>query len=83
MGGRKVTVRIEHDPTVDALYLRLRTGHVAETVELSDSIYLDIDPEGQILGAEFVNAGDFFAILQRHGGHLDIPDHVDQLASVP
>jgi len=75
-------MRIEHDPTVDALYLRLRSGHVAETVELTDSIYLDIDPDGHILGAEFVNAGEFFAVLQRHGGHLDIPDHVDQLASV-
>ncbi len=74
-------MRIEHDPSVDALYLRLRIGHVAETVELSDSIYLDVDPDGHILGAEFVNAGEFFAVLERHGGHLDIPDHVDRLTS--
>ena len=73
-------MRIEHDPTVDALYLRLRAGNVAETIELSDSIYLDVDGEGHILGAEFVDAAEFFAVLQRHGGQLDIPDHVDELA---
>lgn len=74
-------MRIEHDPSVDALYFRVRAGRVAETVELSDDIYLDVDPDGQILAAEFVNAGEFFAVLQRHGGHLDIPDHVDHLPS--
>lgn len=53
-------MRIEFDPSADALYLRLRFGDVAETVELSDNIYLDVDSDGHVLGAEFVNAAEFF-----------------------
>ena len=74
-------MRIEHDPNVGALYLRLHDGDVASTVELSDSIYLDVSRDGQILGAEFVNADEFFVVIERHGGLLEIPDRVDQLIS--
>jgi uncharacterized protein YuzE len=71
-------MKIEFDPTVNALYLRLRSGPTAATVELSDSIYLDIDDKGQVLGAEFVDADAFFSILRSQGGQIEIPDRVDQ-----
>ncbi|HEU5422873.1 MAG TPA: DUF2283 domain-containing protein [Nitrolancea sp.] len=69
-------MKIEFDKLVNILYLRLRPGTVERTIEFAQDVYLDIDDEGHVLGAEFVNAGDFFAILNQHDGKLDIPERI-------
>jgi len=35
---------------------------------MEDSIYVDLDADGQPSGIEFLNAGDFFAFRERRGG---------------
>ena len=40
-------MKIEYDPQADALYIQLRQGEIAETVEISKYIYADVDQEGQ------------------------------------
>ena len=65
---------IEFDRSVGALYLRLRAGEIADTVEYQPDVYLDVDEGGAVLGAEFIHADDFFALLDRLEGRLELPE---------
>ncbi len=47
-------MKIEYDPQADALYIQLRKGKIAETVETSKYIYTDVDEEGRPLGIEIL-----------------------------
>ncbi len=47
-------MKIEYDPQADALYIQLRKGKIAQTVETSHYIYADLDEEGQPLGLEIL-----------------------------
>ena len=67
---------IEFDRSVGALYLRFRSGDIARTVEFQPDVYLDVDETGKVLGAEFIHADDFFALLERLEGRLDLPEAV-------
>lgn len=63
-------MRFELDPNVEALYVRMHEGGVAETFELGEDVYLDVD--GRVLGAEFAEAGDCLARLRSRDGRLQI-----------
>src|SRR3712207_2819972 len=55
-------MRFRHDPTSGALYLRLREGEIAETLELpTPGAYVDIDEAGNVMGLEFLSLQEFFA----------------------
>jgi uncharacterized protein YuzE len=43
------------DKDTGATYLRLRSGVVARTEELSDSIFVDYDQDGRVLGIEYLS----------------------------
>jgi uncharacterized protein YuzE len=45
---------IEYDPQADALYIQLREGEIAETVEVNKYISTDVDQEGRPLGVEIL-----------------------------
>jgi len=47
-------MKIEYDPQADALYIQLRKGKIAQTVETSHYIYADVDEKGQPLGLEIL-----------------------------
>lgn len=75
---------LEFDPDADAIYLRFRdigSGEVAETVELSPFVNLDLDEAGAPLGVEFVRADDLVPFLRRHADRLvRLPDDFTALA---
>lgn len=50
-------MQIDYDPQADAIYIRLRTGEVDDTVEASKHIYVDVDADGVPLGVEILFAG--------------------------
>lgn len=64
---------VRYDADADAMYLRLRDGTVADTVEIEEMVYVDIDADGQPLGVEFVVASDFLAFLTRRDGEFVVP----------
>ena len=81
-------MRFEYDKEANALYIYLRgkipEGEVVRTVELAPGVYLDADGAGRILGMEFLDFADFRGFLERNGGSVDIPAHVEDLeASKP
>ena len=46
---------VSYDRVADSLYLRLKAGRVADSVEVSEGVILDLDEEGSILGVEILN----------------------------
>ncbi len=44
------------DPDVQALYIKLSDAAIVETLELSRTVCVDIDAEGQAVGFEILNA---------------------------
>ncbi len=47
---------ITYDPDANALYVRFSQGEIAETLELSESVYVDVDAEGVPIGLEVLDA---------------------------
>lgn len=68
MNGRLASefpaLHMRYDPEAGAMYLRLRPGEVAETVEVGEMVDVDV---------EFVVADDFLPFLERHGGEFLLP----------
>ena len=46
---------ITYDRVADSLYLKLKTGRVADSIEVSEGVILDLDEEGGVLGVEVLN----------------------------
>ena len=51
-------MRIRYDPSVDALYIRLREGAVEESDEVAQRIILDYDKDGNAMGIEILDASE-------------------------
>lgn len=47
---------LSYDREANALYIRFSKASVTETVELSDSVYVDLDEEGDPVGFEVLHA---------------------------
>ncbi len=43
---------VEFDPKVNAMYIRLSEGRVAESEPLADNIVVDLDEKGEVVGIE-------------------------------
>lgn len=70
------------DRDVNALYIRLRPGKVSRTIELTDSVYVDVDAEDVPLGLEFVNADEFVPFLRDHANDAQIPPRLREMFRV-
>lgn len=46
-------------PGIAPAYERLREGAVARTIEVSDSVMVDVDSDGLVLGVEVLDGGDW------------------------
>ncbi len=45
---------LKYDAPAKALYVRIRTGKVAETEPLNDSVFIDLDRAGRLVGIEVI-----------------------------
>lgn len=53
-------MEIKHDIAAGAVYMKLRNGEVADTIEVSDAdAYVDLDADGRVLGIEFLSLEEF------------------------
>jgi uncharacterized protein YuzE len=55
---------VEHDPEADASYIYLAPGGippggVARTIEATESVLVDVDTEGKVLGVEVIGEGNW------------------------
>jgi uncharacterized protein YuzE len=49
-------MRIEYDPEIDALYVRLADSKIIESEQVQPGIVLDFDEAGNVVGVEVLNA---------------------------
>lgn len=49
-------MKINYDPKVDAVYIELAKGKYDASREISDSVVVDEDKNGKILGIEILDA---------------------------
>ena len=47
---------LTYDPDANALYIRFSPEAVEETIELSESVYVDLDQRGDPVGLEILHA---------------------------
>jgi uncharacterized protein YuzE len=50
---------VTHSPTANALYIKLNDHTVAHTTKASDSVMLDFDADGQLIGIELLDVGEY------------------------
>ena len=48
-------MRVQYDPSADAMYIRLADGTVADSDEVREGVVLDYDAAGKVLGIELPN----------------------------
>ncbi len=48
-------MKIEFDPSVDALYINLSKGEIEKTKEVQKGIMMDFDKDGNVLGIEVLD----------------------------
>lgn len=54
-------MRTEFDKEADAAYIYFKeigNGEVAETISLNDSVNIDLDKDGKVLGIEILDASE-------------------------
>jgi uncharacterized protein YuzE len=66
-------MRLEIDTEAQALYLRLRAGTVAESVELADMVFMDVDHQQRPIGIEFVDLDAFTVFFDQPHPVVSIP----------
>lgn len=53
-----MTMRIEYDKEVDALYIRLRDVKPKDTMDIEEGVTVDLDAKGHIVGIEILDASE-------------------------
>ena len=72
-------MQIRLDRDVNALYITVQPGQVSRTIELTDTVYIDVDAQGTLLGIEFVDADEFIPFLRDRADDAEIPPQVRDL----
>ena len=70
-------MKLRYDPESGALYVRVRKGAIEETVQHADGVYLDIDAEGHVLGAEFLTLKELAETITAEGGRWELPERIE------
>lgn len=47
--------RIRYDPEADAAYVKIKSGKISDTIEVSEDTFLDVDNHKHIIGLEILN----------------------------
>ena len=82
-------MQFRFDQDANSLYIALHEGQFAQTIEITDMVYVDIDASGTPLGVEFVGADEFVPFLRRlqeldaaEAWPVDLPTEIQHLFSV-
>ena len=55
-------MKIEYDKKADAVYIYLQEKEAAKTIELSETVKVDLDKEGKLIGVEVLNATQRYSL---------------------
>lgn len=51
-------MKIEYSKSSDALYIRLRSAAIADSVDIEEGVTADLDQNGHIVGLEILDASE-------------------------
>lgn len=51
-------MKIKYDPSVDAVYIDLKSGKYDKTKKVTDDILVDVTKSGKVLGIEILDASE-------------------------
>jgi uncharacterized protein YuzE len=54
-------MRISYDEKTDSLYVRLKETPYYESAEVKESVLLDYDDKGNVIGIEILNASEYLS----------------------
>lgn len=69
-------MRFIYDSESGAMYVRIKEGKIAETLELGGGCYLDVDENGTVMGLECLSLDEFRELIVRNDGELHLPDRM-------
>ncbi len=46
---------MKYDPLADALYVRVKDGDIADSLEIRENVIADFDHNGELIGIEVIN----------------------------
>lgn len=69
-------MRISHDKTANAMYIRLAEGKVARTQVINEDVLLNMGEGGEVLGIELLNVSEWVQEAER-------ADYVDSTTPYP
>lgn len=73
--------RITWDQDANAIYVRFSDADVAATLALSDTVYIDVDANGNPIGMEVLRVDfDIFATLKNLSGNPSLKDLIANAA---
>lgn len=71
----KNSISMEKSETGDEVYFRLSAGEISQTVEITDSMFTDVDIEGKVLGVEWINVNNCLqGIYPTEHSYSDLPE---------
>jgi uncharacterized protein YuzE len=73
-------MKIIKDIPAGAVYMKIRDGEVAETVEVTDAdAYVDLDANGYVLGVEFLSLEEFeeFERARKAASGSGVPERIE------
>jgi uncharacterized protein YuzE len=79
-------VKLKKDPLTGLLYLRLRGGQIEETLPWpgwEDSVYLDLDKKGTVLGVEFLSSEELDEFLEDYPHGIEMPERIEGIEDLP
>ena len=68
-------MKFTFDPTVQALYIEMKSGEVARTVEMQKDVYVDLDSDSNVLGVEMLDLRSMLGSSQETV-ELNIPERL-------
>ncbi|MDQ3710096.1 MAG: DUF2283 domain-containing protein [Actinomycetota bacterium] len=71
---------IAYDALTHALYIQVQEGEIADTIEIGDHVYADVDEHQETIGIEFLDPDNFLTFIKEHNGVLSLPAPVATLA---
>jgi len=74
-------VKLRYDLESGALYMRVREGAIEESVQHADGVYLDVDAEGRVIGAEFLTLKELAETITAEGGRWELPERIENPGS--
>jgi uncharacterized protein YuzE len=65
-------MKLQYDTKEDAVYIDLAKGKYSKTRKISESIFVDEDASGKVLGIEILDAKENIAAIDPHQTSLPI-----------